>query len=78
MVLPAPSVLAPGSLRVDRRHGAVGGWWLALCRRASGATWSRGGVVGSLAVSSVIRLPVSSFFLPYILHFFRMADTLVV
>ena len=38
-----PSVLAPGSLRVDRRHWAVGGWWLALCRRALGATWSCGG-----------------------------------
>ena len=40
--LPALSVLAPGPLRVDRRHGAVGWWWLALCRRALGATWSCG------------------------------------
>ena len=27
--LPALSVLAPGPLRVDRRHGAVGGWCMA-------------------------------------------------
>ena len=62
--LPSSVLLfGPGSLRVDRRHGAVGGWRLALCRRALGATWSRGVVAGSLAVSSVVCLPVrSSFF----------------
>ena len=56
---------------------AWGRRWVVVgpCRRALGATWSRGVVVGSLAVSSVIRLPVSSFFLPYILHFFRMRQT---
>jgi hypothetical protein len=50
--LPALSVLAPGPLRVDRRHGAVGGWWLALCRRALGATWPCGGSCGRSSSSS--------------------------
>ena len=52
--LPALSVLAPGPLRVDRRHGAVGGWWLACCRRALGATWSCGGGGGRSSFSCVV------------------------
>ena len=59
-----PSVLAPGSLRADRRHWAVGGWWLALCRRALGATWSRGG--GRWVARRFVRSSSSrSFFLSF-------------
>ena len=61
---PVP-LLGPGSLRVDRRQGAVGGWWLALCRRALGATWSRGGGGRWVACRFVRSSSPRSFFLSF-------------
>jgi hypothetical protein len=78
--LPAPSLCLARALYVwtDGMGPSVGGGW-----PFAGVHWEppgRGGVVvGSLAASSVVRLPVRSSFLSSVNPaFFRMADTPVV
>ena len=51
---PGPVRACTGPSTCGPTARAVGGWWLALCRRALGATWSCGGGRGRLSFSCAV------------------------